>query len=68
MSKALRKLSLIPVLALVAAASLSAPRKADATLACFVRHFGCPEGEYDCCCGSRQACLGSSTECQAFCS
>jgi hypothetical protein len=66
MSKAIRRLSLIPMLALVIAASLSTPRKAEAT-ACLVRHFGCPEGFYDCCCGTFQSCWLTIAQCQSRC-
>ena len=69
MTRAIRKLCLIPVLAALTAVSLSMPRTADAggIPPCQIYTDACPEEMYDCCCGFRQACLSSYDECLRFC-
>jgi hypothetical protein len=69
MPKAFRKLCLLSVMAsAMVFAFLSAPRSAEATQACLVKHHLCPEEFVDCCCGTRLACVGSIAACQSFCS
>ena len=67
MQKTLRKLCLIPVLLLVFAAA-DLPRTASAgQQPCFVNHWACPDGFYDCCCGVFQACMDDYSECRRIC-
>lgn len=67
MPKVLRKLSLIPMLGLVLAASLSSPRNAAASEACLIMYHACPPETYDCCCGLFQSCWLTPAECQSRC-
>lgn len=66
MQKALRRLCLIPVL-LLAFAAADQPRTASAQQDCWVNHWACPDGFYDCCCGVFQACLDYSGDCKRYC-
>jgi hypothetical protein len=68
MQKTLRKLVFLPVLVIVFAALAGMPEPAAAARGCFVQHFPCQNGFYDCCCGTFQACLESSWQCAQFCS
>jgi hypothetical protein len=66
MPKALRKLCLISMLALVLPV-LPSPRGAEASQPCLINHFGCGSERIDCCCGTRFICAFSSAQCQSFC-
>jgi hypothetical protein len=68
MARSLRKLCLIPALAIVLAALASAPVSAGpGDEGCPYEHHQCPEPFYDCCCNRGVACTNNEYECWQFC-